>query len=281
MSAGTVPESLRAYVPPSFYQGDSLKPGIDVDTAIQVAQGIQARAEALPPAEAQLFLATIAAGDIAPGGQVPADIEETLDIYAAASAALGSRVGGGDSLEFLARVLIEQAAEQRKNALDDRLNAREKAKTELLSQAQSLKDQADTLKDGATKAMVTTIVMSAVSLAISIVSVGTGATGAGDAGSDFGKALGGLSQSISGLSSSMNGLGQGLSNYFSTDAQATTKEQEAQGATDAAEAQNTQAEGDIQKDMQEAMNDMIKSIINFLKEIADAKAQQMQVMTRV
>ncbi|WP_375453307.1 hypothetical protein [uncultured Methylobacterium sp.] len=287
MSAGTVPEGLRAYVPPSFYQGDSLKPGVDVDQAIQVAQGIQARAEALPPAEAKLFLAMIAAGDIAPGGQVPADLEETLDIYAGAAAALGSRVGGGDSLEFLARVLIEQAAEQRKNALDDRLNAREQAKTELMSQAQMSTDQAKELKDGAVKAMIVSIVFSAVSIVASVASVGVGLNGISKLGSttasvaETGKALGGMSQSIGGLATTANQVGQAGSGYASTDAQATAKEKEAQGAVDAAMAQDLQAKGDMKKEMQETMNDMIKSIINFLKEMADAKAQQMQVMTRV
>lgn len=290
MSTTSIPEGLRPYVPPSLYQGDSLKPGIDVDQAIQIAQGIQAKAEALPPAQAQVFLAMVRAVDIAPGGEIPADIDVTLEAMARASGAISGSPVWRDVIDVLARAMIEQAAEQRQNALNDRLNARDQAKTELLSQAESLKDQASELKDGAKSAMILSIVFSSLSIVaagVSIVGGGLGGVGSSDGvrvvakGGQVGNALYGSSQGATSIGGSLGQIGQSSSGYETTSAQATAKEMEAQGQIDAAQAQEMQNVADLKKEMQDSMNDMIKSIIAFLKELSDAKAQQMQVMTKV
>lgn len=282
MTTTSIPDNLRPYVPPSFYQGDSLKPGIDVDQAIQVAQGIQARAEALPPAQAELFLAMVRSGDIAPGGEIPADLARTLDTLANVSAMLGDGSIWKDSLDVLARAMVEQSAEQRQNALKDRLSARDQAKTELLSQAETLKNQASELKDGAMKAMIISIVLSATSIVMSAGSaVGFKIGGAKTTTETGATAANGISGAFSSMAQSVGQIGQAGSGYASTSSQAKAKEYEAQGQIDAAESQTQQSIADIKKEAQDTLNEMVKSIINFLKELQDAKAQQMQAMTRV
>ena len=112
--SGAIPEGLRTYLSNSLFQADgaTLKPGVDADKAIEVAKGIQAKAGAMPPAEAKLFLAMIGAADMAPGGKIPADIDKSIASLASSAALVSKMSISGNSLNFLARVMIEQAAEQ-------------------------------------------------------------------------------------------------------------------------------------------------------------------------
>jgi hypothetical protein len=80
------------------------------------------------------------------------------------------------------------------------------------------------------------------------------------------------------------GAGQGINaGGTSTDskAQAEAKKLEAQGSRDAAEAQEAQQTADSKKQMEEALNDMIKQIINFLKEMREAEVDAMRSLTKV
>ncbi|WP_298958089.1 hypothetical protein [uncultured Methylobacterium sp.] len=282
MSTTAVSDQLRPYVPASFYDGANLKAGITVQQAESVAAGIQSRAGELPPAQAAIFLALVGAADLAPAGKIPNDLGKALDAYVAAAGSVKLGSLSGDSFSFLARAMIEQAADARKNALQDRLDARAAAKTELMSQASKLSEQSKTLQEGADAAKNNAIAFAVTSLVVSAVSVGIGVGGmVKGAATDAGKALAGISQGVGTVAGTFGGLGQGMSGYHSTSAQATAKEQEAQGAIAAAMAQDKQATADFKKEAQQALDDMVRSIINFLKELSDAKAQQMQALTRV
>ncbi|RVU14211.1 hypothetical protein [Methylobacterium oryzihabitans] len=282
MSTTAVSDQLRPYVPASFYDGANLKAGISVQQAESVAAGIQSRAGELPPAQAAIFLALVGAADLAPSGKIPDDLGKALDAYVAAAGSVKLGSLSEDSFGFLARAMIEQAADARKNALQDRLDARAAAKTELMSQAATLTEQSQTLKDGAEKSLDASIAFAVVSIVISAVSVGIGVGGmVKGAATEAGKALSGIAQGVGTIGSTFGQLGPGVSGYQSTDAQATAKGQEAQGAIDAAMAQEKQATADVKKEAQQALDEMVRSIINFLKELSDAKAQQMQSLTRV
>lgn len=326
MSAGSIPANLRPYLPSTMLQADgvTLKPGIDADKAAEVAKGVQAKAGALPPAEARLFLAMVAGADLAPNGKLPADLEKTLDAFVATASQVQTLAISGNALDFLARVMIEQSAEQRKDALNDRLAARSQAKSELLDQAGKLKDSAEKMSSSALTSMIVTVVMSAVAIAGSVASVVGTVGGAmknasamkemtGDVGklaptmskvdagtaaakmmkagaftSDKVETLANSAQRFnvaaqvgSQVSQTANQIGGGVSNYTSTVGQADAKNLEAQGSESAAKAQETQAIGDVRKEQQQALDQMVQSIIQFLKDLKEAKAQQMQALTRV
>lgn len=63
--------------------------------------------------------------------------------------------------------------------------------------------------------------------------------------------------------------------------QAEAKREDAGGARDAADAQVAQQQAELKKDVQDTMNEMIKQIINFLKEMKDAEVDAMRALTRV
>jgi hypothetical protein len=72
-----------------------------------------------------------------------------------------------------------------------------------------------------------------------------------------------------------------MGNVASTWAQADAKNIEAEGSIDAAEAQEAQAAADIKKEIQQGLDDLIKAIINFLKELKEAQVNQMQSLTKL
>ncbi len=331
--SGGISETLRPYVPASLFQADgtTLKPGISDAQAKEVAKGVQARAESLPPAEAKMFLSMVNNADLAPGGRIPADIDKALETFSATASRISSLSISSGALDFLARAMIEQSAEQRKNALNDRLAAREQAKGELLSQAGKMREEADKLSSSALTSMIVSVVMASVSIAAGAISVGASVAGAfkgvsaakdavaktetaagaaakaGDAAPKFvdgsgkfvkslesmgklaevsaadkGVKLMGALGSISGtISQSANQLGGSVSGFVSTTGQADAKRIEADGQVDAAQAQEQQAIGDVRKEQQQALDQMVQSIIQFLKDLKDAKAEQMRAFTRV
>lgn len=304
MAIGSFPTELRSYLPASLLQADgaTLKPGIDLAQAEALAKNVQAQASALPPAEARLFLAMVSQADLAPNGQIPADIGKTLAAFEGAASLLSR--SSGSTLDFLARVMIEQAAEQRKNALDSRLSAREQAKSELMNQAAKMEKAAEESKSAAYQAMITTVVMSSVALAASTTGAVLGGLSAVKQGSAFkdaiasGKTIKEAATSAStGLSAGwtkvgkaadglggaqqMGQLGQAGGGYISAQGEAAAKTLDAEGQREAARAQDSQTKADLSKDSQEALNQMIQSIIQFLKDLQEAKAEQMRTLTRV
>lgn len=152
-------------------------PSVDKAQADAVKAGIQSRLDQMPPAEQQAFLqmtANLAPGDV----DTPDKLNATLDAYAAAAKLL-STPGPvtsfvGDLSKFLARAMIEMASEQKQNALNDRLAAREQARADLLGQAKSMQDAADKMAAGAMTSLITSVVGGALSIAGSMTSAISG-----------------------------------------------------------------------------------------------------------
>ena len=137
-----------AYLPPSFLNPDgTLVAGVTQEQAEQVSAGVQARVENMPPAQKDLFLAMLASSNIAPSAdptQIVAQANESIGRLENLSLALKDLATlAGSSFDFLMRVMIEQAGQQRKDALEQRLQAREAAQTELIAQAGKLEKSAD------------------------------------------------------------------------------------------------------------------------------------------
>jgi hypothetical protein len=335
-------------IPKSFYKTEDGASTLTVDKkqADAVQAGVQARLDDLPPAEKKAFLAMTA--NLAPGDvDTPKKLDIVLDAFEAAAKLVDDDAMPmafvGDIAKFLARAMIEFAGEQRQNALNDRLAARQHAKAELLEQAGKMDAAADKMKSGAITALVIGAVGGALSVAGSASSaVGTArqlgsmtksmkstqaaAQNASKFADDFSN-LNKLSQHTSGVdaakiksataatkasqksadvahdaekaafdvastkaqmftslgqvSSATGDIGRSGSASADTLAQAEAKKIDAEGARDAAEAQYAQQTADMKKELQESLNEMIKQIINFIKEMKDAEVDAMRALTRV
>ena len=91
-------------------------------------------------------------------------------------------------------------------------------------------------------------------------------------------------QSFTAMGQTVNALGDmGRSGGAGADGimQAEAKREEAEGARNAAEAQFAQQTADMKKELQDSMNEMIKQVINFLKELREAEVDAMRALTKV
>lgn len=307
-----------AFLPPSMLTPEGeVKPEF-ADDAREISQGIQARAESLPPAQRALFLAAITTPSLAPtSNEVTTDLDGTLDRYEAASAKLIALFESIDTGDTLGRLMVEMAGMQRKEALENRLLAREAAKGAMLDQAGKLQEAADKMRTGAIVALIITIVVAVITVAASVASAkadmkgikgqkmdlegqqlqsqgqhlkstGDEALGtateqaglakrmnAGDMNYDAAK-----SRLVGQMISSLGQTGQGIARSIDTFFQADAKDKEAEGQVFAAMAEYLRGQADISKDVQNQMDELIKKVIDFLKQIKEAEVNQMAAVTR-
>ncbi|WP_062012788.1 type III secretion system translocon subunit SctB [Aureimonas sp. AU4] len=87
-------------------------------------------------------------------------------------------------------------------------------------------------------------------------------------------------QSAADLTSRGGDIGRQLGQGLDTKEQAQAKREEAEGSVAAAEATSHQQKAEIAKDVQQAMDDMIKQVINFVKEMQENKVEMMRAITR-
>jgi len=335
-------------IPKSFYNTEAQTLNVSQAQAEAVQAGIQAKLETLPSAQKEVFLKLIA--DLAPGDvDTPEKLASMLGAFEAAATVVedpGSPVMAfvGDLAKLLAKVMIEQASEQRQNALKDRLAARETARGELMSQAQQMTDAAQKMMTGAITSIVTASIGGALSVFGSLAGgIGTlsqlgkmgnqakataaankALTQATDEVSNLSKILKGASNPTqiaqlnakldpaknamsaaqaaqtaagnlfsvantkSGIAGAFGQAGSALGDTTSragsgVDAkqQADAKALDAQGSRDAAEAQYAQQQADLKKELQDSLSDMIKQIINFIKELKEAEVDAMRALTKV
>jgi hypothetical protein len=282
------------YLPKTFYDnsGNLL---VSQDEALKVSQGIAERVKSMPEAQREVFLSMLRGAQLTPeGGLPPGNMNEVLDRMEAASLALVrlAELKGG-MIDLLARVMIEQAGEQRKNELENRLAAREMAKSELLEQAGKLTEAAQKMLDGAIAMLVVSIVVAVATVVMSGIQMGKAgkqlemAKGAkGLEGDDLRLALdtaggvGAQAQVWGAMAQAIGALGGAVGNMAKTGYDAEAKRLEAAGSVDAAEAQYAQQQGDLRKEMQDTLNQMIQAIINFIKEMKEAEVNMMQSITR-
>ncbi|WP_378940821.1 hypothetical protein [Mesorhizobium sp. ANAO-SY3R2] len=296
-------------LPKSFYTEVDGQKTLTVDKALadKVQLGVQARLETIPQAQKEALLAAVynlAPGDVSAPGALEAKLT-SLQNAAKLLADLPPETTAfvGNIAKFLARAMIEMAGEQRQNALADRMNARETAKAELMNQADSMDKAADKMTEGALTALIAGVIGGAISIAGSL---GTAVSGLSQlskmstaiqsmkgmtpqeaatslASNAFAKAQS-ATQVYAGIGQLATSSGEIVKTAGSTtDArlQADAKRQEAQGMRDAADAQFAQQTAELKKEVQDTMNDMIKQIINFIKELKDAEVEAMRALTRV
>lgn len=197
-------------------------------------------------------------------------------------------ISGAKDRTALFSALIEMMNSQRQSAVDQRANAREGAKNELLDAAGKSKEAAGKQMDAAIAGLVLGLVSGATQL-------GTGGTTLGaqtkhsvnmkgvtnDAAINNAAAkLQNNTQAISsfgGAATSMtSSAGQGASGTLQADA----SNLQAQGQEMQAVAQDTQGQQDIEKKFAEDLTEAIKAVVQFIKEIRNAEIERMQSITR-
>ena len=294
-------------IPKSFYTevNGQNKLTVDKATADKVQLGIQASLKDIPQSEQKAFLALV--NNLAPGDvATPEKLESKLAELQNAAKRMSEfppemTAFVGNLAKFLARAMIEMASEQRQNALADRMAARETAKAELMNQAGQMEKAADKMAQGALTSLITGIIGGAISIAGSLGGAIAGASQLSKMSNAVGNMKG---ASVDALEAAKSGFqkaqtvattgqsfGQGASaagditksSGSSTDGrlQADAKRDEAQGSRHAAEAQYAQQAAELKKDVQDTMSEMIKQIINFIKELKEAEVDAMRALTRV
>jgi hypothetical protein len=162
--------SLVPYIPQSLYNTDhTLK--VSDSEAVAIATKIKVKGDTLPDAQKAIFVALATGADITPvDGKVPADLDATLDALAEVSSRWES-LSTGNALDDLVKILIQLAADQKKAALDERLNARESAKSSLIDQAGKQEEAASKTREGAIVSLVLTVVAAAITIVSSAASL--------------------------------------------------------------------------------------------------------------
>ncbi|NIZ12021.1 hypothetical protein [Phaeobacter sp. HF9A] len=217
-------------------------------------------------------------------GRLQSAIEQMISSGADPMEVLNGILGEMGASKDLGALLIEFAAMGRQNALDQRMNARDQARSDLEGQAETMRTSA-----------VTQLVVSVVSVAASAASAGVSFAGAAKAGkiaadaaetgangtAEAATALNTKAQTVAAKSQSVSGM-IGLSN---TSGEATggmiTKNVEADGQELAAKSQTEQSNADLAKTVMDDFKELVRSIIQFLKDMQQSEVDRMAMTTRV
>jgi hypothetical protein len=206
-------------------------------------------------------------------------------------------ISGAKDRTALFSALIEMMNNQRQSAVDQRANARESAKNELLDAAGKSKEAANKQKDAAVAGLVLGLLSGATQIGTGTISVKLQKAGNTEAkqikaegkllGKDMDGALNTASTKLQGkiqAASSFGGsakdltssAGQGASGSIQSEA----SNLQAEGQEIQAIAQDTQNQQDIEKKFAEDLTEAIKSVIQFIKEIRNAEIERMASITR-
>lgn len=202
-------------------------------------------------------------------------------------------------IDALARVVVEEAAAQSRQALDQSRNQADAAKAQLMSQAATLRQEASQMMSGAIASLVMTVVSSAISILSAGKQLSDLSSVKAPSGEEFEKMtpeaqkeaqsayqtemqkvnaqVGAFNMGTSGVTQLLQGIGSFVNTVYQADA----KETEAKSAEDSADAQQLQSYSDQSQKISQDLGKLADQIIAILKEINDAKAQMMQSMTRV
>jgi Sec-independent protein translocase protein TatA len=197
-------------------------------------------------------------------------------------------ISGAKDRTALFSALIEMMNQQRQSAVDQRANARESAKNELLDAAGKSKEAANKQMDAAIAGLVLGIISGATQIATGGTTLGAqaqhsnkmnGVTNEAVINSAAAKlqnntqAIGSFGGAAKDMTSS---AGQGASGTMQSDA----SNLQAQGQEKQAVAQDTQGQQDIEKKFAEDLTEAIKAVIQFIKEIRNAEIERMASITR-
>lgn len=238
----------------------------------------------------------------------------------AASAISSLFGGGSVDASTLGRLLIEMTALQRQDALDSRMLARETAKTAMISEAGTLNAAAEKMRSSALTGLIMTAVASGLQVVAAGISLKGSLKGVSAEEQDLNlddfanqankMKLSGKADDIDladdilkqvddmkhlnfdakrtadkwefagQVGSSFAQLAHGGARAIEGYGQADATEMQAEGKIEAAMAEHARGEADIEKEVQAALNDFIKSVIDFVKQLQEAEVNQMQAITR-
>ncbi|WP_417277784.1 hypothetical protein [Celeribacter sp.] len=197
---------------------------------------------------------------------------------------LNELLGELGAAEDLAALMIEFASMGRQNALDQRLSARDQARADLEGQAQ-------TMREAAVTQLVVSVVSTAAAVGASVVSF----KGAGQAGklagaakdasmegaSEMSTALNTQAQNVSTRAQAVSGLINAGSSAGEGGGSMISKNIEAGGQELAAKAQTEQSNAELGKSVMDDFKDLVRSIIQFLKDQQQAEIDRMATTTRI
>lgn len=244
------------------------------DGTNNVAKGIQTGAAGIPDTQSKAFLSVVQDTDLSPKASTqPASDPEVEAKFKQIEQLLNSS-DSSDAARLLGRLLVELGALQRKEALTDRLLARDAAQSELKAGANKLDAAATATMVGAGASLALGMVSAAISISYAGASAKMQLTGPpGQATSTAAQTTNMKGGAIAGVSSS---LGQ----FSNSMAQATSQTFQADQAREQANAEVTKSEGEMEATEQQALQEFINQMIQFIKEMRDAEVEQLAVVTR-
>lgn len=232
----------------------------------------------------------------------------TLAEFESALKALLSSVRDPD---MLAKLMIEMSSMSRQNALDARLQARSQARSELEGQAGETREAAQKMLVSA----IVGLIMAVVSLAVSVVGAAMSGSASKDAASNSKdaikanklmdetdnltgadklklehKASGSDSlarisntkaDSINQVTGALTGFANALKGALEGSLNASAKMDEADGQMLAAAAQDSQANADMAKQFMDELQELIRSALQFLKDMQQAETDMMATASRL
>lgn len=283
-----------------------------------VGGGVNGQGGEVPPGTGTQFKIESMLANLFPQNQVTGDTRTkslgkddaaTLKEFESALKTLLAAVRDPD---MLSKLMVEMSSMSRQNALDARLNARSQARSELEGQAAETRESAQKMMISAIVGMVLAVVSAVISIAGAAKSISATKNtaghvkdsiqankimdNAGDGLSDAGKmklshqaagseALGKISQAKADSMTQLTGALAGLSNAFKSMSEgilnSEAKKDEAQGQMLAAAAQDSQANADMAKQFMDELEEMIRTAIQFLKDMQQAETDMMATASRL
>lgn len=197
-------------------------------------------------------------------------------------------ISGAKDRTALFSALIEMMNNQRQSAVDQRANARETAKGQLLDAAGKNMEAADKQRDAAIGSLVLSLVSGASQIVTGGISFklqfsGAKATsGITDTGilATKGAILQGQVQAVGSFGGAAKDMTQASAQTVSGSLNADASDLQAEGQELQALAQDTQGQQDIEKKFAEDLTEAIKSVIQFIKEVRNAEIERMSAITR-
>lgn len=253
--------------------------GAEAKSQAEVSKGIQGTAGNLPQAQREEIASLLQNPNLSP--KASADAANDPDVAAKLEQIeqLLNSSNNSDAARLLGRLMVELGALQRKEALTDRLNTRNAAKAELEAAAGKLEASADETRAGAMANMVFSMAASAISIGTAVRSASVAKSGLnGDEGTKQLMAV--KAQAISGVGTGVSGLFSAAGGGISGAMDANAKVLQADQQRISAEAEVTKGEGEMEASEQQALQEFINQMIQFIKEMRDAEVEQLAVVTR-
>lgn len=248
-------------------------PGSTKNT-VDVATGIQAGVAGVPDAQNKAFLSVVNSMDLAPkASEVPvSDPELTAKMEQIQQ--LLNNSNSSEAARLLGRLMVELGALQRKEALNDRLLARDAAQAELKAGANKMDKAATATMSGAISSLVLGMVSAAASIAYAKFSA-QAMMKAPDTQTGLA-----VAQQMNMKGGALGGLGNSASQFSNSIGQSVSQTHQADQAREQANAEVTKSEGELESTEQQALHEFISQMIQFLKELREIEAEELGVFAK-